>query len=368
MISVDLAPKMKKMKNIKLLFIYLLFGFCLVSCSKEPAETSVNIGSSTYSFEEGSGEKEIPIKLTNTPYGYPVVVTVEFKIVAVDYDTVTLDKIIEFDKTTFEITEENNTVIPLEVLDNDYLNGVVYVVEIKILTVDNSEVGETATTTITIVDNEYAPRLITGDYKVAYTATAGSTREGAGEFNATLYKTDKYEYVISGLCGTNENPIVWGRPRLQGVFDPATQKLTFDGTDYDAEQEEENEEEGEESKNVTGDKIETAFKTAYYWNDLEMTEVLVFVGSGVDGKQAIVIETENIEQDKSGHILSSTSSYGFEIYEYDSVAKKIGNKVGVYDMVSGASTYTIVTDEAAARTKSVKTQPIPIDKPFSIED
>lgn len=257
----------------------------MVSCAKEATAPYVGFGSSTYSVAETASESSVPLRLYNSPYKFPVKVNVSVE-TACDYP---LDQMITYDQTEgFEIEYDNSTRFYFTPIDNDFLNADRFEFTVTITSVDGADIGTTSKTTITIVDDELAPRLTSGTYTV--------TNPESGSFSLKLVKVGKYKYVAYNWFGLD-------RPRLLGTFDPEASTLTFDGTDY--------------TDYVASNDDVMAFGRAYYFDSVDRSSVLVFRGSGVDGKQPIVIATEKVAQDASGSPVSALSSCAFDVYGYD---------------------------------------------------
>ncbi len=308
---------------IKTLLLSLCVIVVLARCSDEPEYASVGFSALNISWNEDDSLGNVSLKLTGEPDLAPVVVDVEFEPVNVNgnLDEITYDKI-----TGWEVRKDSVTKIPFLIKDNLELNEAPFRFKVKIVAASDAAIGEINTCTVTITDDEKAPRVNTGSYKVTSDVTGlNALREGAGEFELKLAKTGKYEYVAYNWFGMV-------RPRLKGVFDPEAGTLTFDGTDYDGAIFDEKE------TKAAADKVYNAFGQAYYFWNVEMTEAMVFRGSGADGLQPIVFTTEELEVNESGDITGVaadvTSSY--VICRYDtSVGEhgEIGGQVAVYDMM-----------------------------------
>jgi len=340
----------------------LALGIALVACKSTPDATSVSFSAATYSYQEGNESAYLQLRSANTPYYYPIKVNVSVTMTAgkdASGNELKLSDVITFvetDKpytvtvtgdrtatiTGAEVTYANYDKILFKTKDNDYLQNETVKITFAIISVEGSEIGSTKQTVLTIVDDEYAPKIKPGYYKTDYTPLAGAISATKGQFYLRLQKTDKYKYVASGWFGLS-------RPRLVGVFDPAACTLTFDGTDYE---------------HLALENPVNAFQNdTIWWYDHEMTKVLKFHGSGVSGLEPIVIKTENIAENTSGVIVDCSSLCGFDIYDYSS-ATGLGAKYGVWDGFNTAEftfSKTNYTKAPAAAKSASTTGPIPFN-------
>ncbi|MDY3979899.1 MAG: hypothetical protein SOZ00_07745 [Tidjanibacter sp.] len=355
------------MKHIRLIAAAIAAMMTAAACTTTPDATYVSFGSSTYSFNEDAGECKISLYEAHTPYYFPITVDVR---ASVESGSLAIDKMIAFNEPDFtvtvdgkylllsgiEITLDNSTSIPFTILDNDNLNTSTHKILFEIVAVHGSERGTTKSTVVTIVDNEYAPRIKTGYYKATYTPLTGSTHSGAGEFNFLLTKIGKYDYLIEGLFGNDLYP---PRPRLKGVYLPITQTLTFDGTDYDQEQADED---GKEDSH-------TAFGVKYFALSTVFDKVLVFEGSGANGTSPIVFKVDKLAlMNEICELKTAQSGCSFAIYNYtpptdskaDITTGTRGSKAGVWDGFETAE-FSYIGTSLPSSTKTAKSssQPIP---------
>lgn len=306
------------------LCVVLVFG----RCSEEQEYAEVGFSALNISWAEDDSLGNVSLKLTGAdPVLLPVVVDVEFEPVDVNGN---LDEI-EYDKITgWEVYPDSVTKIPFLIKDNDVLNEKPFRFKVKLIAASDAALGSINSCTVTITDDEKAPRINTGSYDLKYDVEGlNALRDGAGEFELKLAKTGKYEYVAYNWFGMQ-------RPRLVGVFDPEAKTLTFDGTDYDGPVFKE-----DDSKVATDDDEESfnAFAQAYYSWNTEMTEAMVFMGSGADGKEPIVFTTDELVVNESGDItgLAAGVKCAYIICKYEAKAGEpgvIGEQIAIYDQMS----------------------------------
>lgn len=346
--------KIIKLAGVMVATLGLMIGS--MGCNPEPDATDLEFSYSTYTTDEGAEEDYVSVFLMETPYKYPVVVDMNVEMLtgkSHNGEELVLDQVLEFittdqsytvtktgDRTAkiegLEVTYSNyNTKVYFASKDNDFLQSETITILFTLTKVDGSNVGKLTTTTLTIVDDEKAPALQVGYYDTRYTAPADATREGRGQFYLRLQKVGKYEYVASELFGLP-------RPRLLGVFDPEKRTLTFDGTDYDhllwAEKTAEDE---VPFVPVNAFRNDTIWGAAYNQNNVA-TQVLRLQGSTVDGKEAIVMTTEEIAENAKGVVLSIDTPCGFDIYPYNNGFVG-GSIVGTYDAMTKSESMTFST-------------------------
>ena len=362
------------MRYFKLFILAIAALATMSACSRGPEAPDVSFAYSTYSYTEGYGSCYIAVYQMESPYEFPVEVTlqgkvvagqtnlgeeykwsdlVEFEIEANEEETYTVKGI---DDKTFEISgiqvtySEYNKKVYFKSIPNDYLQKETIKIEFTITDVKGSEIGTSDKTTVYIVDDEKAPLIKTGYYKTDYTPVDGAENAKAGSFYLRLYKTDKYEYVASGWFGLN-------RPRLVGVFDPEAQTLTFDGTDYDHLQWYDDEEEAENRVNAFQNDTLWAYKA----ENKVITQILKFYG-GANGQGPIVISTDKIEENASGFLVECTSECGFEIWNYDAENGKATSCVGTWDGMASSTSMTHSSTNYESTTQSrggVENAPVP---------
>ncbi len=361
---------MKKIvKLMGLLAITLGMVATAVSCNPEPDATDLEFSYSTFNADEGAEEDYISVYLMETPYKFPVVVdmTVEMKSGRdAEGKELVLDDVIEFITTdqTYTVTldpndsrkakiegvevtyTEYNKRVYFATKDNDYLQSETITLLFTITNIEGSNKGSIDTATLTIVDDEKAPAVKVGYYDTRYTAPADATREGRGQFYLRLQKVGKYEYVASGLFGLP-------RPRLVGTFDPETRKIEFDGTDYDHKLWAEKTADDEKPfVPVNAFQNDTIWANAYNKEGIA-TQVLSLRGSIVDGKEAIVMTTEEIAENTKGVILSIDTPCGMDIYTYTN--EIVGfNPIGIYDSMEGSESMTFGTTNYPAEVSATR--------------
>ncbi len=306
----------------------------LASCKKKGGEEETpdpRVKFSTYAeyYPEDGGLVSLPVHIYDVDdKDFPV--TAYFTVEA--YNNVELDEVIALqDPNDLSVTfEEGDTEAPIYfyVLNNTELQSELPAIQFTLTGTNKAAapIGKPDYTIVRITDDEKAPRLASGQYEATYTVdpSVEVQREQSGYFPLTLAKIGKYEYVAFGWFGVS-------RPRLIGTFDPEAQTLTFSGKDYDQSS----------SQNEV-----SAFGQAYYYNSLEMDEVLVFRGAGSDGKQPIVIETDLIGVNETGYITVSATDAGFDRYEYDKSSdgqSAVGAFLGVYDQMPVGTTFKHLT-------------------------
>lgn len=375
---------MKKLvKLMGLLATALAVMATATSCNPEPDATDLEFSYSAFSADEGADEGYISVYLMETPYKFPVVVdmTVELKSGRdAEDNALVLDDVIEFITTdqTYTVTEINDTMAEIKGVevtyteynkrvyfatkDNDYLQKETITLLFTITNIDGSNKGSIDTATLTIVDDEKAPALKVGYYDTRYTAPTDATREGRGQFYLRLQKVGKYEYVASGLFGLP-------RPRLLGTFDPETSQIEFDGTDYDHKLWAEKTADDEKPfVPVNAFQNDTIWANAYNKEGVA-TQVLSLRGSIVDGKEVIVMTTEEIAENAQGVLLSIDTPCGFDIYPYNNGAVGM-TAVGTYDSMESSESLTFSTTNYPAEvsaTRSTTTSPMPLSG-WQIED
>ncbi len=349
-----------------------------VSCNPEPDATDLEFSYSTFSADEGVEESYISVYLMETPYKFPVVVDMEVDMKSgmdAEGNMLALSDVIEFITTDqtytvtldpndsrkakiegVEVTYTNyNKKVYFSTKDNDYLQKETIAIEFRLTKVDGSEMGSMTSTTLTIVDNEKAPAVKVGYYDTTYEAPADATREGRGQFYMRLQKVGKYDYVASELFGLP-------RPRLLGTFDPEAKTLTFDGTDYDhklwaeATAEDEN-----PFQPINAFQNDTLWANSYNSDDV-VTSVLKLRGSMVDGKEVIVMTTEEIEENAKGVLLSIDTACGWDIHSYNNGIVGL-SPIGVYDSMESSESMTFSTTnyptEVGATRSATTNHPMP---------
>ena len=365
------------MRYFKLFILTLAALATMSACSRGPETPDVSFAYSTYSYTEGYGSCYVAVYQMESPYEFPVVVTLQGKVTAgknnlgesykwtdiIDFEIEANEEEVytvrSIDDTTFEISgvlvtySEYNKKIYFKSLVNDYLQKESIEMEFKIIAAEGSNIGTSDTTTVYIVDDEDAPLIKTGYYKTDYEVLGGVENSKAGSFYLRLYKTDKYEYVASGWFGLT-------RPRLVGVFDPEAQTLTFDGTDYDHLQWFDDEEEAENRINAFNNDTLYGYKA----EGGITTQILRFHG-GRGGKGPIVISTDKIEENASGFLVECTSECGFEIWDFDAEKNKATYRAGTWDgMIKSTSmTHSSTNYEVSTQSRgSVESAPVPFSQ------
>lgn len=354
------------------------------SCNPEPEATDLEFSYATFSADEGADKEDISVYLMKSPYKFPVVVDISVEMLTGKNhkgEEFKLDQVLKFittdesytvtstgDRTALiegvEVTYTNyNKKIYFSVEDDDYLQNETITILFKIIKVEGSEKGTIDSTTLTIVDDEKAPAVKVGYYDTRYTAPADATREGRGQFYMQFYKVGKYEYVAEGLFGLP-------RPRLVGTFDPAKRTLTFDGTDYDhrlwAEK-------TAESDNpfvpVNAFQNDTIWGYAYN-SDKVPTQALKLRGTVVDGKEVIMMTTEEIAENAKGVILSIDTSCGYDIHPYNN--GNVGTMLlGTYDAMDKSESVTFSTTNYPTEVGAKRAEGVKMVRPLSawqIED
>ncbi len=321
--------------SIRATFVAML-ALTLLACKPKPVdedklEPRVKLQTYAEFYPENGGLVSLPVRIYDVDEKeFPVTVTFTVK----PYNDVVVDEWIALqDKGNYTVTfEKGSTEAPIYfyMIDNDVLQEVTPSIEFTLVSTSTpaAPIEKPNYTIIRITDDEKAPRVASGQYDARYTlpAEVETTREESGYFPLTIAKTGKYEYVAYGWMGLN-------RPRLVGTFDPEAKTLTFDGTDYDMS---------------TDDAKVSAFGKAYYYNDLEMKEVLVFRGSGSDGKGAIVLNTDEIDVDEIGYITTSATSASFDIHTHNAENKLPGEFLGIYDKMPEGALFkhkTVIDEE-----------------------
>ncbi len=341
----------------------------MTACSKGPETPDVSFAYSTYSYTEGYDGCYVAVYQMESPYEWPVEVTIQGKVVAGKDNTgkeFGWSDLIEFeiddnepeyvvrsiDDKTFEVSgirvtySEYNKKVFFKSKPNNYLQQETIKMEFEIVAVKGSTIGSSKTTTVIIVDDEKAPLIKTGYYKTDYTPLTDAVSPKTGTFYLRLYKTDKYEYVSSGWFGLN-------RPRLVGTFEPESQTLTFDGTDYDhlrwfAK-------EDEEANRVNAFENDTLW--AYSREGNMIKQILKFYGGGTSGKEPIVIKTDKIEENASGFLVEITNECGFQIWNYDDEKDTKTSFVATWDGLNKSTkmTHSNTDYEVDTQSRSVST-------------
>ncbi|MBO5903549.1 MAG: hypothetical protein J6Q40_06115 [Tidjanibacter sp.] len=321
--------------SIRATFVAML-ALSLLACKPKPTdeeEIEPRIKFSAYAeyYPENGGLVSLPVKIYDVDEKhFPITVT--FSISA--YNDVVVDEWVALqDKGNYTVTfEAGDTEAPIYfyMINNNELQEEMPAIQFTLESTSTPEapLSKPNYTIIRITDDEKAPRVASGQYEARYTLPeeAEVTREESGYFPLTIAKTGKYEYVAYGWFGLN-------RPRLIGTFDPVAKTLTFDGSDYDLS---------------VDDARVSAFGRAYYYNDEEMTEVLVFRGAGTDGKQPIVLNTDDIGINKTGYITTAASNASFDIHVDNKENKLPGEFLGVYDMMPEGASFkhkTVIDEE-----------------------
>ena len=321
--------------SIRATFVAML-ALSLLACKPKPKDEDkldprVKFLSYAESYPEDGGLVSLPVRIYDVDEkDFPVTVTFSIK----PYNNVVVDEWIALqDKGNYTVTfEKGSSVAPIYfyMINNDELQTEVPAIEFTLESTSTpaAPLAKPNYTIIRITDDEKAPRVASGQYDARYTlpAEVEATREESGYFPLTIAKTGKYEYVAYGWMGLN-------RPRLVGTFDPEAKTLTFNGTDYDMS---------------TDDAKVSAFGKAYYYNDLEMKEVLVFRGSGSDGKGAIVLNTDEIGVDEVGYITTAVSTASFDIHVHNADNKLPGEFLGLYDQMPEGAAFkhkTVIDEE-----------------------
>lgn len=341
------------MKQFKLFALLTALVAGLLGCNPEPEESSVEFASRTYGYTEGQVYGYVALIALNTPEQWPIVVDVKATYKQ-DKDeqgkddqgkddqgkTQTLKSIIAFDRgeeesynvsypddntaiiSGVEVTySEYNKKIYFSIIDNDFLQSETSIIKFEIISATGAtNIGDYSSCELTIVDDEYAPRIKTPYYQTEYEPLDGATNPNKGKFFLRLDKVGKYRYVASNLFGLP-------RPRLLGMFDPEKQTLTFTHTDYDHTLWFK-----EEEYRVSPFQNDTI----WYYNK-EKTQVLRLF-AGEDGDGPLVLKTEKIDENKSGAIVEFATRCGWAIYNFDGT--KATDFVGYYD---GFNTTTKMT-------------------------
>ncbi|MBQ8271752.1 MAG: hypothetical protein IJZ09_01940 [Tidjanibacter sp.] len=347
---------MKKIvKLMGLLAVTLVVVATAISCNPEPDATDLEFSYSTFSVDEGD-DGYISVYLMETPEKLPVVVDMKVEMKSgmnAEGKKLVLDDVIEFITTDQTYTVNNisdtekeikgveatyteyNKKVYFTTKPNDYLQQETITLLFTITNVEGSKLGSLDTTTLTIVDDEKAPAVKVGYYDTRYTAPADATREGKGQFYMQLHKVGKYEYVASGLFGLP-------RPRLVGTFNPEAKTIKFDGEDYDHRLWAEKTAEDEAPfVPINAFRNDTLWGTAYNENNIP-TKVLKLHGTVVDGKEVIMMTTEEIAENAKGVILSIDTPCGYEIYPYNNSI--VGPMpVGTYDSMASSESMTFGT-------------------------
>lgn len=311
-----------------------MLALSLVACKGkkggEEEELDPRVKFLTYAefYPEDGGLVSLPVRIYDVAdEDFPVTVTFSIKpyVKPGEPDVVVSDWIALQDKDNYTVTfQKGDTEAPIYfyMIDNEELQEYVPAIEFTLesTSTPKAPLAKPNYTIIRITDDEKAPRLASGEYQTKYTAPeeADVQREESGYFPLTLAKTGKYEYVAYGWFGLN-------RPRLIGTFDPEAQTITFDGADYDLS---------------TDEVTISAFGRAYYYNDMEMNEVLVFRGAGSDGRQPIVLSTESIGVNETGYLTESATEAAFDIHVHNKNNDKLlGELLGVYDEMPVGATF-----------------------------
>lgn len=368
----------------KICWVVVALATTLASCNPEPKATDVEFSYPTFECEEGEENAYISVYLMQSPYQFPVVVDmnvemVENKGVDANGNRLKLDDVIDFITTdkSYTVTPTGDysaTISGLEVTYSSYNQRVYFnakkvpllqqeTIEIRftLTRVEGSEMGNVTETILTIIDAENAPLVRVGYYDTTYSAPTEGTREGRGQFYMRVQKVDKYKYVASELFGLS-------RPRLLGLYEPSTNTIIFDGTDYDhilwqekSQQDVENEVEGATLfEPINAFQNDTIWANAYN-SQKEVSQILKLYGKeGADGSQRIVMTTEEIDVDGRGVILSIDTPCGFDIYEYNAKTNKVGNKVGTYDAMERSDSMIFSDTNYDDETRSMAPQYAPL--------
>lgn len=316
-----------------------MLALSLTSCKDKDGEKEDELDPrvkfETYAeyFPEDGGLVSLPVRIYDVPEeAFPVTVTFDIA----PYNDVVVDEWIALqDKGNYTVTfpkGENEANIYFYMIDNDELQDEMPAIEFTLKSTSSSEapLGKPNYTIIRITDDEKAPRVASGLYEARYTLPeeVEVEREESGYFPLNIAKIGKYQYVAWGWFGLS-------RPRLVGNFDPEAKTLTFDGGDYDLESE---------------GYYFSAFGRSYYYNNEDMDEVLVFRGSGSDGRGPIVIETDEIGVNESGYITVTNSEASFDIHAYSKNGdnKLEGEFLGIYDQMPIGTTFkhkSVIEDE-----------------------
>ena len=308
--------------------VVAMMALSVVACKDkggDDEELDPRVKFSTYveDYPENGGLMSLPVKIYDVDEKeFPITVTFSVKA----YNEVNVDDWIALqDKGNYTVTfEKGDTEAPIYfyMINNNELQTIVPAIEFTLVSTDNpnAPLAKPNYTIIRITDDEKAPRLASGEYQAKYNLgeDVEVNREESGYFPLTLAKTGKYEYVAYGWFGLS-------RPRLIGTFDPEAQTITFSGADYDLSTEE---------------STVSAFGRAYYYNDLDMTEVLVFRGAGSDGRQPIVISTEDIGVNETGYLTVSETEAAFDRHVNSTANDKLlGEFLGIYDEMPVGTTF-----------------------------
>jgi hypothetical protein len=341
----------------------------LASCNPEPKATDVEFSYPTFECEEGEENAYISVYLMQSPYKFPVVVDmnvemVENKGVDANGNRLKLDDVIDFITTdkSYTVTPTGDysaTISGLEVTYSGYNQRVYFnakkvpllqqeTIEIRftLTRVEGSEMGNVTETILTIIDAENAPLVRVGYYDTTYSAPAEGTREGRGQFYMRVQKVDKYKYVASELFGLS-------RPRLLGLYEPSTNTIVFDGTDYDHRRW--FAKEGEEVNRVNAFENDTPW--TYSREGDVVKQILKFYGGGASGKEPIVIKTDKIEENASGYLVEIVGECGFQIWNYDEAQKAATTFAGTWDGLDGLTkmTHSQTDYEVSTQSRSVGT-------------
>lgn len=361
------------MKRLSLILALAGVLAAAVGCNPEPKEASVEFASKTYGYAENQVYGYIGLMELNSPEQFPVVVDVKATFKAGKDDkgnTLTLKQLIAFDRgdqesytveypdddtaivSGIEVTyKEYNKKLYFSIINNDFLQSETAEIKFEMIAAKGAPIGDYKESILTIVDDEYAPRIKTPYYKTAYTPIAGATREGRGEFYLRLDKVGKYQYVASNWFGLP-------RPRLLGRFDPETQTLSFSGSDYDHQD------------MLPEDRV-NAFQndTLWYYN-AERTQILRLI-AGTDGEGPLVITTEKIDENASGVLVKVATMCAWAIFDFDGT--RATNFVGYWDGMNTSSKMTYFEhnyDESTfdqVGTRAASSGPIPFSN-WRIED
>lgn len=352
---------MEKIVKFGSWLLVALWAFAgLTSCKAEADASDLEFGHSTFESHEGEENSYISVYLMETPYKYPVVVDMEVEMLTGKNnlgEELTLDDVLEFvvtdqsytvtktgDRTAkienVEVTYTNyNQKVYFNCYNNDYLQSETITIQFSLTKVDGTEMGNNKTTILTIKDDEKAPLVRVGYYDTSYEAPAEATNPHKGQFYMRLQKVGKYEYVASELFGLS-------RPRLLGIYDPAKNTITFDGTDYDHIL-------WELEAPVNAFQNDTIW-AANYNKEGVVTEILRLRGAGGSGTEPIVMTTESIMENARGELLSIDTPCGFDIYKFNATTNTAGAQVGIYDAMERSKSMTYSeTDYADENTRSM---------------
>lgn len=348
----------------------LLLAAATIGCNPEPDATDLEFSYATFECAEGSENGYVSVYLMESPYKYPVVVDMSVEMTSGRNnlgEELTIDDVLTFEVTDTSYTVEQTSprtakIKGLEVtytnysskvkfksIDNDYLQNETITFTFKLDSVEGSEMGTTTSTVLTIVDDEKAPRVKSGYYLATYDSPADATNTQKGSFYLMLDKVGKYEYVASNWFGLQ-------RPRLLGIYNPEDCTITFDGTDYDQQL-------WKLEAPVNAFENDTIWANKY--ESGKIVEILRMRGAGDDGKGAIVLSTEAIEENSNGVALSIDTTCGFDIYAFDAESNTATAAVGIYDRLEGIVPITFSKTNYPEESTRIIGTPSALPSPFS---